>query len=54
MFGKRKLLKKNERSNLAPIAVKILLYWGSIQKIATDSGTSGSFETIVSASNNYS
>ena len=36
-----KHLIKIKTSNLAPIELEILLYWGSVQKIGRDSGTGG-------------
>ncbi|OXA98624.1 hypothetical protein B0A75_14360 [Flavobacterium oncorhynchi] len=45
-------LKKPKTSSIAPIEVKILLWWGSPQKIETDSGTSGLLKTKISASKN--
>nr|WP_315242956.1 hypothetical protein [uncultured Flavobacterium sp.] len=33
------IIKEDKCASLAPIEVKILLYWGSVQEIATESGT---------------
>ena len=33
------IIKEDKCSSLAPIEVKILLYWGSVQEMATESGT---------------
>jgi len=41
---------KTKTSNLAPIEVEILLWWGSPQKIVTDSGTERLLKTKISAS----